>query len=333
MKRALRGVNLGGWLIAERWMTPELFEGVRGEGEIELVRQLGNEEAVRRLIRHRDTFITEKDFAWIAKHGIEVVRLPVGYWLFIETDEYVEGEEYVRQAFSWAEKYGVKIILDLHGLPGSQNGKAHSGEVGKTGFYKCKNIRKTLGMVRHVATSYGHMHQLLAIEVINEPEWSLFGLKLWHYYRKALKIIIKNAHNGMKIVISDGYKPYRAVRLIKILGFRDRLILDIHLYQVFTKADRYKSSQDYKTTAFKYWRELIEHVSNQVPVMIGEWSAAVGTIPNNDGSFEGDYFRIQQQVFDETVWAHCYWSYKAPGRGAWDYIVTANRGDKRSFLN
>lgn len=27
MKRTLRGVNLGGWLVLEKWMKPELFDG------------------------------------------------------------------------------------------------------------------------------------------------------------------------------------------------------------------------------------------------------------------------------------------------------------------
>jgi len=29
----LKGVNLGGWLVLEKWMTPKLFEGTTAEDE------------------------------------------------------------------------------------------------------------------------------------------------------------------------------------------------------------------------------------------------------------------------------------------------------------
>jgi glucan 1,3-beta-glucosidase len=30
-KPKLRGVNLGGWLVLENWMTPSLFENLKAE--------------------------------------------------------------------------------------------------------------------------------------------------------------------------------------------------------------------------------------------------------------------------------------------------------------
>ena len=33
MLKKLRGVNLGGWLVLEKWMTPSLFAGVQAEDE------------------------------------------------------------------------------------------------------------------------------------------------------------------------------------------------------------------------------------------------------------------------------------------------------------
>jgi glucan 1,3-beta-glucosidase len=34
------------------------------------------------------------------------------------------------KAIQWARKYGIRINLDLHALPGSQNGWNHSGRLG-----------------------------------------------------------------------------------------------------------------------------------------------------------------------------------------------------------
>jgi glucan 1,3-beta-glucosidase len=38
---------------------------------------------------------------------------------------------YFTKAISWARKYGIRILLDYHALPGSQNGWNHSGKSGQ----------------------------------------------------------------------------------------------------------------------------------------------------------------------------------------------------------
>ena len=34
---------------------------------------------------------------------------------------------HIDNIFIWAEKYDIKVLLDLHGAPGSQNSEIHSG--------------------------------------------------------------------------------------------------------------------------------------------------------------------------------------------------------------
>ena len=54
---ALRGVNLGGWLIIERWMTPSLFEGLDAGDECTLSTTKKGRERIR---QHRQEFINEE---------------------------------------------------------------------------------------------------------------------------------------------------------------------------------------------------------------------------------------------------------------------------------
>jgi aryl-phospho-beta-D-glucosidase BglC (GH1 family) len=57
------------------------------------------------------------------------VRIPIGYWAYdvAPGEPYIQGQHnYLLQAISWAEKYNLKVIVDLHGAPGSQNGHAMS---------------------------------------------------------------------------------------------------------------------------------------------------------------------------------------------------------------
>lgn len=105
---------------------------------------------------HYKTFITEQDFADIANAGLNWVRIPLGYWA-IE----VQGDEpylpkvswtYFLKAVSWARKYGIRIYLDFHGLPGSQNGWNHSGKGGVVnwmyGIMGLVNAQRSLENIR-----------------------------------------------------------------------------------------------------------------------------------------------------------------------------------------
>ncbi|MBN2713215.1 MAG: glucan 1,3-beta-glucosidase, partial [Planctomycetes bacterium] len=64
-KRALRGVNLGNWLLLEKWMRPSLFEGTSAVDEYTLCLELG-QAAESHLLQHRDTSINEEDFIWLS---------------------------------------------------------------------------------------------------------------------------------------------------------------------------------------------------------------------------------------------------------------------------
>ena len=80
----VRGVNLGSWLILEKWMTPSVFAGAPDSvnDEYQLCRHLGPAEAERRLKAHWDSWITEADFVQMKNAGVNHVRIPIGYWAF-----------------------------------------------------------------------------------------------------------------------------------------------------------------------------------------------------------------------------------------------------------
>jgi glucan 1,3-beta-glucosidase len=122
----IRGVNLGNWLVLEKWMHPPLFHGVDAEDETDLCLLLSDDEKKGRLKAHRDSYITEYDFRYIKNIGMNIVRLPVPHFVFGDRPEfcepYVPCIEYVDKAFEWAKKTGLKVLIDLHTAPDSQNG-------------------------------------------------------------------------------------------------------------------------------------------------------------------------------------------------------------------
>lgn len=88
------------------------------------------------LTNHWDTYITDADIQLIAASGFNHLRIPLGYWAFTSQPS---GTPYCSQCgqldqltrvLASANKYGLYVVLDLHGLPGSQNGEQESGRVG-----------------------------------------------------------------------------------------------------------------------------------------------------------------------------------------------------------
>ena len=75
----IKGVNLGNWLVLEKWMSPALFEGTTAEDEYYLPTQLSPEVYEARIKIHRSEYITERDFVTINRMGMESVRIPVPY--------------------------------------------------------------------------------------------------------------------------------------------------------------------------------------------------------------------------------------------------------------
>ena len=69
----IRGVNLGNWLVLEKWMEPALFEGYRAEDEDTLATVAPKDQLAQRIRHHRDTYITERDFREIAACGMNLV--------------------------------------------------------------------------------------------------------------------------------------------------------------------------------------------------------------------------------------------------------------------
>ena len=81
----IRGVNLGNWLVLEKWMTPALFDGVDAEDETYLCARLGHDRAAERLKVHRDEFITQRDFEDIAVKGFPFPSSCLRMWDPIST--------------------------------------------------------------------------------------------------------------------------------------------------------------------------------------------------------------------------------------------------------
>ncbi|KAI7151717.1 hypothetical protein KC316_g14929, partial [Hortaea werneckii] len=154
----VRGVNLGGWLVTEPWMTPSLFEDTDTEDEWHLCAQLGKDQCLETLQDHWENFYTRDDLVAIKRAGLNSIRIPLGYWAvdLEDYEPYVKGQyPYLIRAVQWAQELDLTVFLDIHGAPGSQNGYSGSGLVDEVTFQSNQsNADRTLKVLRNLTEEF-----------------------------------------------------------------------------------------------------------------------------------------------------------------------------------
>ncbi|KAJ6467760.1 glycoside hydrolase family 5 protein [Mycena sanguinolenta] len=254
------GVNLGGWFVLEPFITPALFQAYPSAVDewtlSSLMQQDGTLEAT--MEAHYDTFVTEQDFAEITAAGLNWIRVPIPFWAVSAwpnvgndatgaavAEPFLAGVcwKYIIRMLGWARKYGLRVNLDIHTAPGSQNGYNHSGKLGSVNFLNgvmgVANAQRMLDYIR------------IVIEFVSQPEWSsvvpVVGIineallttigrdQLSAFYLQSHSLIRNitgiGAGNGPFISIHDGFGD-----LAPWAGFlegSDRIILDTHPYFAF----------------------------------------------------------------------------------------------------
>jgi glucan 1,3-beta-glucosidase len=322
MKRALRGVNLGGWLVLEPWITPTLFKGTGAPDEFTFCDQ-ADARRRRQLRQHHKTWITRKDFKWLADHGFEAVRIPVGYWVFGDTPPYSGTLAYLDKAFDWAEHFGLKVLICLHAAPGSQNGEMHSGRLGSVDWPRQpENIDLTLDIVRRLADRYGRRPGLIGIELLNEPAREVPVRTLADYYRRGYRLVRQLCGPRAWVVFSDGYQPRRWAWKLHWPAHR-LAYQDNHQYQLFTDSDRALSLDGHLAKTNRQVARFLRRLSWHRKLIIGEWSGmlnlqgpAAATPANRQQAYR-QYIAVQLQVYDRAD-AWFYWTYRTETDDAWN---------------
>lgn len=327
MDRSHHGVNLGGWLVLEKWIAPSVFKGTQATDEYSLGKELGLAEATKRLRRHRDTFITEEHIRNIAELGLSIVRLPVGYWLFEGMGPFVGGaDEYVDKLLSWAQKSGLKVIIDFHAAPGSQNGWDHSGRSGEVRWHEASNIAASLSFIEKIAERYGQHPSLVGIELLNEPRWDVPHGELIAYYVAGVGRVRERCHTGVKAIVSDAFRPEQMSKALR--KARLDVILDVHLYQLFTPEDRALDLPGHLSKTQREWGKLLQRLTKHHHILVGEWSAAMSELYNELGerqhSYDSEAYRTyaqaQQQLFAMHDASWTYWTARTEDGGVWSLL-------------
>jgi len=328
----IHGVNLGGWLVLEKWIKPTLFAGETAEDEYTLCQSLGREKAASLLQHHRETWITADDFKWLAAHGINSVRLPVGYWVLEENPPFISGRETLDWAFRMAKANGLSVLLDLHGVPGSQNGWDHSGRQGAIGWHTSKeNIAHSLRVIEDLAIHCQDFDNLLGIELVNEPRDVVPLDILKAYYQEAYQRVRQHpGKNRAAVVMHDSFRPFAWEDFMREPEYAN-VILDTHLYQCFSDADRQRDINDQIEVAAVERKQQLTRMQRQHACIVGEWSLGLPakSLKGLDAVARDAAMRAfggAQLVSYEKTRGWYFWTYRTEEGGGWSLRDCMEKG-------
>lgn len=353
-KIPIRGTNLGGWLVIERWMTggSPVWDGVPDDkaygGEFVTMKYLTHNPGDDRFRRHRDSFITEQDFAEIAAAGLNAVRIPVGYWI-VGFDNSGGGEPdnwkvfapgglaYLDRAIrEWGCRQGVAVMISIHAAKGSQNGNDNSSpdDPGHTYWSQYpENVRNTLDVVQFLAARYKNDPAFLGIGLLNEPAGTTNEGVLKQYYLDAYGRVRND-------VGSDCVLTHAPMLWQQSPGQSDwnRFTPPPNFYNVWHEWHRYQIWGFEGMTA----QELINYARNQLKndvqswdgnwMLIGEWCLASSSSADfSSDALLKEYANAQLTAFSLAHSGWTFWTWKMYGddgsdRNGWSLKAMIKRG-------
>jgi endoglucanase len=175
-KVLLQGVGLGNWMLPEGYMWKFHDKGDRPRKIEQIVADLlGDADAARFWGEFRKNYITESDIQRIAGLGFNSVRPALNSRLFLtEGDSAVFNEEgflLLDNLISWCKKYGIYVIIDMHGAPGGQTGANidDSADDLPRLFTDSRNQDRLVRLWVKIAERYKDETTVAAYDLLNEP--------------------------------------------------------------------------------------------------------------------------------------------------------------------
>lgn len=290
------GVSLGNWLLLERWMNEDWMVQTGGSDawdEWTLTENLGS-GALAVLQEHWDTWVTEEELDTFKSAGMNTIRIPVGYWAFIPA---AEGEPYLAlsgqkeqmdKMLGWLYARGMYASIDLHGLPGSQNGDQSSGHnVSTVEWFSDTNQQLSIQTLNEtIAWIQGSEYASVvnSIGVVNEPRPSHYSFSssqasanwdtLETFYETAYQICLEA---GIPMLFHHGFwtgsgTPANHWRSFATGKDPNYLAYEDHPYPGwFTSNNNSRSYMENNAC------EIVQGaVGYPVPMIISEWSSING---------------------------------------------------------
>ena len=304
----LRGTNFGGWGIMEDWFTP--FTNPAGEEGMfqTLVSRFGLEKTHELFKTYRSNWITETDFKNAADIGMNVIRLPIWYrnfqsddngtWYRDENGDIDLGE--LDEVVRLCKKYGLYLIIDLHGLPGYQNDYDHCGQSKSMSLFddtekaaRYREVVKDFWVT--IASRYAGEPTIAMYDLMNEPLGTnitrdkSYQQTFWDYSDE-LYDAIREVDPGHIITMEAIWAP-SAIASPDVYGW-ENIVYQEHLYDITNLSYLVKADE-------------IKNAGYGSPFLIGEF------YPRGISSFDYLFSLFNSRFLSWTTW-----TYKGAGDNA-----------------
>lgn len=335
----LRGVNIGGWLNFEHFLSGH--PGSEANLRRLMQQKLGEMKATYFFERFLDHFFNEADVKFLAECGVSAIRLPLNYRHF-ESDmapfEYLEsGFARLDQTLNWCEKHSIYVIVDLHSVPGWQNGDWHCDNSSRHAlFWFHKHFQdRFVGLWEELARRYKNRAVVAGYNLVNEPltnapygrftpddayqpDWEIMN----RLYRRTVEAIRKIDPNHIIILEGDYYStrfegleaPFAANLMYSNHNYIEVATTPIEAYPVLlrdTYWDRPLIEQQFvETEGFRFAR------AHNVPLFVGEFGLNM-EYPSENVIHKINVFRDHVGVFNRYECHWTFWSYKDLGQMGW----------------
>ncbi|MCP2329301.1 aryl-phospho-beta-D-glucosidase BglC (GH1 family) [Hamadaea flava] len=288
----LRGVGLGNWWLPEGYMwrfgdaaaSPRAIEKVIAD-------LIGEPDAQIFWRRYRDEYIGEADVARMAEEGWNSVRLPLNARYLMDDDGVFDEDAFqlIDRFLDWCRRYGVYVVIDLHGAPGGQTGTNiddspnNYPELFTTPRYQDDTVR----LWREIARRYRHDPIVAGYDLLNEPLPREFQYKypqeLIALYKRLIAEIREVDPDHMMIL--EGSNWARNWSIFDEL-WDDNTLLQFHKY--------WNSPDRDQITEYLDKREELD-----VPIYMGEGGE------NNNGWYQASF-----QLYEDYDIGWNFWTWK-----------------------
>lgn len=226
----LRGFGIGTWLNLEHFMIglPTSEQMMKSA----LEKEYGSQVEGEFFKRYREEFFKEEDFKLLLECGVNFIRVPFNYRLFIEdnhTQKYrEEGFKYFDSLFSLCKKYKIFALIDLHTTPGAQNPDWHSdNSYGVPLFWEYQILRRQMTKLwGAIASRYCEEPYLMGYDLLNEPamaKWPMIN----EFYEETIEAIRAVDNNHVIVLEGDQF----SMDFSGLQHFNDKqLALSFHYY-------------------------------------------------------------------------------------------------------
>ncbi len=201
----LRGVNIGGWLLMENFIT-----GYAANESFmrQTVRQaIGDDRAERFFERLLTNFFGRQDAEFLGREGFNSVRINVNY-RHLENDarpfEILEdGFRHIDRAIELCAANGIYSMIDLHAHPGHQNQDWHSdNRTHVDGFWDHPHFQdRTVNIWEAIADRYKDNPWVSGYNLMNEPA-DAKGTRVAAFYDRIVAAV--KAVDPNHIIFLDG---------------------------------------------------------------------------------------------------------------------------------